>query len=398
MSFMSREGTRATDLQASYNGMMRRMVNLPRTILGGVSRAMTNRINLMSTGLSAGRRDQSQNSNTSFQRQQYFHDPFHTVPEEWTFLTTFEQQYGESHPFFYACKLVEALKIAEQEHKLLFMYFHSPEHPFTASFCNNTLCSELVVQFLDANFVSWGALSSKGEGSQMAMEMRIETFPFCVLVAPASDSSIAVLQQVEGPVSPTELVEILQRTLEEQGLAFGTNKKNEAANKRAEDRQMREEQDAAYLASLSIDSWRDNNDELIIRNRVRQNPGQDQNKGNNNDKLRTIPIEEQQGSSKLKETVQKTQGRRERANRAKVSDTTQILIRFPNGERREQSFQCSDTIQSIYKYIDSLNISGIVGYRLISSFPRKVFCFEQMGMTLKDAGLHPRSSLFIELL
>ncbi|KAF5189088.1 Fas-associated factor [Thalictrum thalictroides] len=398
MSFMSREGRRATDLQASYNGMVRRMVNLPRSILGGVSRAIESRINLMSSSVSAGRRDQRQDISTSFQRQQYFPDPLRTIPEEWAFLTTFEQQYGESHPFFYACKLVEALKIAEQEHKLLFMYFHSPEHPFTESFCNTTLSSELVVQFLDANFVSWGALASRGEGYQMAMEMRIETFPFCVVVVPASDSSIGVLQQVEGPVSPTELMEILQRTLEEQELAFGTDRKNEATNKRAEDRRLREEQDAAYLASLHIDSVRDNNKELIVRNRVRQNPGQEQNNANNNDKLRTIPIEEQQGSSKLKETVQKAQGKKERVNRAKDSDTTQILIRFPNGERREQGFQCNDTIRSIYKYIDSLNLPGIVGYRLISSFPRKVFGFEQMGMTLRDAGLYPRSSLFIELL
>lgn len=76
----------------------------------------------------------------------------------------------------------------------------------------------------------------------------------------------------------------------------------------------------------------------------------------------------------------------------------QILIRFPNGERKEQSFSSTDKVQAIYRYIDSLGLTGIENYRLISSFPRRVYGVEQMGMTLKDVGLHPKASLFLELL
>lgn len=57
---------------------------------------------------------------------------------------------------------------------------------------------------------------------------------------------------MEGPVSPAELVEILQRTLEEQGLAFGSGRAKQEEKRRA-DRRLREEQDAAYLAALKID-------------------------------------------------------------------------------------------------------------------------------------------------
>ena len=76
----------------------------------------------------------------------------------------------------------------------------------------------------------------------------------------------------------------------------------------------------------------------------------------------------------------------------------QILIRFPNGERREQCFSSTDKVQAIYRYIDSLGLPVIGNYRLISSFPRKVYGVDQMGMTLKEAGLHPRASLFVEIL
>lgn len=47
-------------------------------------------------------------------------------------------------------------------------------------------------------------------------------------------------------------MEILQRTVEEQGLAFGSERAKQAQKIKA-DRQLREEQDAAYLAALELD-------------------------------------------------------------------------------------------------------------------------------------------------
>ena len=56
-----------------------------------------------------------------------------------------------------------------------------------------------------------------------------------------------------GRISPAEVVEILQRTMEEQGLAFGSTARAQQEEKVRADRRLREEQDAAYLASLQID-------------------------------------------------------------------------------------------------------------------------------------------------
>lgn len=167
--------------EASINGIVRRMVNLPRSILGGFSRVM-----------GGGRRNQTLPS--MYQYQVLQDTP--NVPEEWTFLTSFQYQYGSMHPFFYACRFAEAMKIAEDDHKFLFLYLHSPDHPFTPSFCEETLRSELVVQFLDANFICWGALADRGDGLQMATTLGATSFPFCAVIAPAPGESITVLQQV----------------------------------------------------------------------------------------------------------------------------------------------------------------------------------------------------------
>lgn len=193
------------------NGVVRRMVSLPRSIFGGFSRVMGQGMDLMGIG---GRRNhhhnhQLQPTNFPFQYQSEFplNDPYNYFPqfsqqpdsfpqEEWAFLTNFEQQFGTTHPFFYACRFMDALKMAQDEKKFIFLYLHSPEHPFTPGFCRETLCSEVVIQFLDANFISWAALANRGEGLHLAYTLRASSFPFCAVVAPASGDNMAVLQQV----------------------------------------------------------------------------------------------------------------------------------------------------------------------------------------------------------
>ncbi|KAH6815757.1 hypothetical protein C2S51_020577 [Perilla frutescens var. frutescens] len=378
MSSALRESARA--MEATRNGLVRRMVSLPRNIMGGFLRVMNQGIDLMG-GIGGRRNHHHQNFHSQQPLNFPFQDPLNFPPlihEEWAFLSTFEQQYGTMHPFFYACRFMDALKIAQDDHKFMFMYIHSPEHPFTPSFCRETLCSELVVQFLDANFVCWGGLDSRGEGLQMSTTLRVSSFPFCAIVAPApGDNNLAVLQQMEGPVSPAELVEILHRTLEEQGLAFGSGSSRASLEeKRRADRLLKEEQDAAYLAALKIDQEKE-------RDRKQKKPIlESASKQPNKAKLKSASISAETSHS----------------NEVKKGEVTQILIRFPNGERREHSFLSTDKIQAIYRYIDSLGLTAVGNYRLISNFPRKVYGVDQMSMTLKDAGLHPKASLFLEIL
>lgn len=170
-------------LWASCSDLARRVVRLPVSIIERISRVLSN---------VAPRR----NPPTNPQPEQQHDEGILIIPEELLFFTLFQREYGDSHPFFYACPFTEALKIAKDESKLVFLYLHSPENPFTAPFCRDTLCSQLVTEFLDANFVSWGAVASRGEGLEMALALGANTFPFCAVVAPASGKAIAVLQQV----------------------------------------------------------------------------------------------------------------------------------------------------------------------------------------------------------
>ncbi|KNA11387.1 hypothetical protein SOVF_135690 [Spinacia oleracea] len=320
------------------------------------------------------------------------------INDEWGFLNNFEQNYGVTHPFFYACRFIQALKIAQDEKKLVFLYLHSTNHPFTAEFCRQTLCSEIVVQFIDANFVSWGAISDRGEGLQMGGVLRPASFPFSAVIAPASGDNISVLQQIEGPVSPEELLEILQRTLEEQGVAF-SNTRTEDEDKKNADRRLREEQDAAYFASLTLDQEKERL-ENIPAERTVQKPEtitQASNRGLS-EWPRQNPTPDKAGHVKESAAMNRENLHKDSPSTANNTQVTQILVRFPNGERKEHSFSATDKVQAIYFYIDSLDLPGVENYRLISSFPRKVYGADQMDMTLEDAGLHPRASLLLDIL
>ncbi|CAL5198237.1 unnamed protein product [Lathyrus oleraceus] len=337
-----------------------------------------------------GRRRRNQNANFPMQTLDSPEpQDILATSEEWTFLNNFEQQYGTKHPFFYACCFVEAMKLAEQDQKFVFMYLHSPDHPFANVFCKETLCSELVIQFLDVNFVCWGAVADRGEGLQMASTLRPSSFPCCAVISPNPSDSIMVLQQLEGPLSPAELVEILQTTLEEQGLAFGGAKAKRNEKIRA-DRRLREEQDAAYLKALQIDKEKEKLRSLPSKERVQ--------KSVETQKLNINPINVSKFHYQNKTGNEPTGEKKDKgiAGRGKETQVAQILIRFPNGERREHTFLCSDKIQSIFSYIDSLGLAGLGNYRLVSNFPKRVYGVDQMRMSLKDAGLYPKASLFLE--
>ncbi|KAL8140821.1 hypothetical protein V2J09_006842 [Rumex salicifolius] len=377
-----------------YDEVVRRMASLPRSLLGGFSRAMG------IVGGGGGRRQDNHQYHHQYHHGQplplppqqpptaypYYPQEPSLVQDEWSFLTTFESSYGQKHPFFYACRFNESLKLAKGDHKFLFMYLHYPDHSnlFTSSFCKETLGSELVIQFLDANFVSWGGLADRGEGLQMANNLRPSTFPFCAVIAPSADDNITVLQQIEGPVSPAELVEILQGTMEDQWVAFGSLRAKQE-EKRRNDRRLREEQDekerVKNLPSTSSPSQV-------------QKPNEVAGKTSNQTLIRPNKVRE---AAKTSATTS-TRENQNRSNVMKGKDTqvTQILIRFPNGERLQQSFSVSDKIQAAFRYVDSLGVDGVGKYRLVLSFPRKVYGVDQMNMSFKEAGLYPKATLFLE--
>uniref|UniRef100_A0A0C9QM23 TSA: Wollemia nobilis Ref_Wollemi_Transcript_25280_2167 transcribed RNA sequence n=1 Tax=Wollemia nobilis TaxID=56998 RepID=A0A0C9QM23_9CONI len=395
----SRSGSRCS-------GVMSKIVSLPSSIVGGVSRAVGYGMTMAGEVLShmgVGRRRVEPER---IHQQSAYPGPFSNlsnpmVPlqsEPMDFMINFEQQYGRHHPSFLGMNFMDALKMAKEEYKFLFVYLHDPNHPHTDIFCKKTLCSDLVVQYLDANFVCWGASVNSNEGFHMRNALQATTFPFCALVTSASHESLAVMQQVEGLVPPEALVEILQGVVEEQGSAL-MNARLEEEEGILSNRRLREEQDAAYQAALRADQERQHHTQLQSGQVSKESEGKQRTKPTEKD----FPSQFRRRENAPAEKQFSTQSsRKENASADGVEpengpNVTQILIRFPNGDRKERRFLCTDRVRSVYKYVDSVGLVAAGTYKLITTFPKREYGSDKMNLTLKEAGLHPQASLFLDV-
>ncbi|KAJ0228695.1 UBX domain-containing protein [Hirschfeldia incana] len=314
------------------------------------------------------------------------------------FVAMFDRDYGRRRnglkPGFVTEGFMDALQRSRSEFKLLFVYLHSPDHPDTAAFCDGTLCDEAFVAFLNENFVSWGGSIRGSEGFKMSNSLKASRFPFCAVVMPAANQRIALLQQVEGPKTPEEMIAILQRVVEDSSPVLVTARVE--AEERRTNLRLREEQDAAYRAALEADQARERQRQEE-QERLEREAAEAERKQKEEEEAR-----ERAEREAAEREAARVRMRQEKAlalgdEPEKGPDVTQVLVRFPNGERKGRRFESNTKIQTLYDYVDSLGVLETEEYSLITNFPRTVYGRDKVSMSLKDAGLHPQASLFIEI-
>ncbi|KAI3470760.1 hypothetical protein Pfo_027423 [Paulownia fortunei] len=317
-----------------------------------------------------------------------------SASEAMDFVSSFERDYGRVRPNFVTEGFMDALQRSRHEYKLLFVYLHSPEHTDTPAFCEGTLCNEMLAAFLNENFVAWGGSVKASEGFKMSNSLKASRFPFCAVVMAATNQRIALLQQVEGPKSPEEIITVLQRVLEESAPVLVSARIE--AEERRNNMRLREEQDAAFRAALEADQARERQ-RKEEQERLEREAAEAERKRKEEEEARERAAQEaaerEAALAKMREEKALSLG----AEPEKGPDVTQVLVRFPSGERKERRFQFTTTIQSLYDYVDSLGCLEVNGYSLVSNFPRTVYGQEKLSLSLKEAGLHPQASLFVEL-
>lgn len=310
------------------------------------------------------------------------------------FVATFQRDYGANGPNFVAEGFMDALQRSRHEFKLLFVYLHSPDHPDTPFFCHTTLCSQPLADFVNHNFVAWGASIRATEGFKMSNSFKASKFPFCALVMPATNQRIALLHQVEGPKSPEEMLTILQRVLEESSPVLVAARHD--AEERRNNLRLREEQDAAYRAALDADQARERQ-RKEEEERLQREAAEAERKRKEEEEAR-----ERAAREAAEKEAELARIRHKKAlllgdEPEKGPDVTQVLVRFPSGERKGRRFHCSASIQSLYDYVDSLGCIEVESYSLVSNFPRVVYGPDKLSLSLKNSGLHPQASLFVEI-
>ncbi|KAL9270243.1 Plant UBX domain-containing protein [Drosera capensis] len=312
------------------------------------------------------------------------------------FVEEFEREFGGRtvRPYFVQEGFMDALQRSARVYKLMFVYLHSPDHPDTQAFCEGTLCNEVVGNFVNENFVAWGGSIRSSEGFKMSNSLKVSRFPFCAVVMLATNQRIALLCQIEGPRSPEDMIPILQRVIEESAPVLVSARLE--AEERRNNLRLREEQDAAYRAALEADQARERR-ELEERERLEREALEAARRQKEEEEAR-----ERAAREEAEREAALARRREEKAlslgpEPEKGPDITRVLIRFAAGERKERRFLSTASVQSLYDFVDSLDCLNCESYALVSNFPRTVYGPEKNSLTLKEAGLHPQASLFVEL-
>ncbi|XP_071737449.1 plant UBX domain-containing protein 10-like [Rutidosis leptorrhynchoides] len=359
-------------------GLVSSAIGLGFWIAGGVLSYSLGVIGLSSSG---GRTGESTSSNSP-------------TDEAIRFVSMFEREYGDLHPSFVGESFMDALQRSRREFKLMFVYLHSPDHPDTPLFCEESLCNEVLSAFVNENFVAWGGSIRDSEGFKMSNSLKASRFPFCAVVMAATNQRIALLQQVEGPKSPEEMLTVLQRVLEESSPVLVSARLE--SEERVNNIRLREEQDAAYQAALQADQARERQ-RLEEEERLAREAAEAERKLKEEtearEKAAREAAEREAAIVKLREDKASALG----PEPEKGPDVTQVLVRLPNGERKGRRFYRNATVQSLYDFVDSSSDLEIGNYTLATNFPRVLYGPDKLSSTLKEAGLYPQVSLFVEL-
>jgi hypothetical protein len=114
------------------------------------------------------------------------------------FIAEFELKVNANHPNFVDRSYQSAVALAYRESKFLLVYIHSPMHEDTEKFCNQVLCSQNVIRFLDNNLITWAGRIWDPEAYSLSSQLRASTFPFVALLVCQSERVVHVADRFQG--------------------------------------------------------------------------------------------------------------------------------------------------------------------------------------------------------
>jgi len=148
-------------------------------------------------------------------------------------------------------------------------------------------------------------------------------------------------------------------------------------DEREVDRRIRQEQDEAFMQSLAADE-------------EKERKLQEEEERIREEQLLSQRAHEQK-EKKLKMIASRVPNEPDPSEK----DVSQLVIRLTDGSRLQRRFYPLDSVQSVFDFVNASHPELLdLDYELVTNFPRKNF--SPTNQTLRDAGLYPQASLFIQ--
>ncbi|KAI2657035.1 FAS-associated factor 2 [Labeo rohita] len=256
------------------------------------------------------------------------------VGDVMSFIQSFEEKYGRSHPVFYQGTY------SQRELRYL-----------------ATLCSEEVLTFINTRMLFWACSTSKPEGYRVSQALRENTYPFLAMIM-LKDRKMTVVGRLEGLIQPEDLINQLTFIMEaNQTYLMSERLEREERN---QTQVLRQQQDEAYLASLRADQEKD-----------RKKREEQEQKRQEEEKVRQSVLAEERRRRTLEEEKERKSECLPPEPPLDDPDSVKIVFKLPNDTRVERRFLFSQSLTVIHDFLFSLKETP-EKFQIVTNFPRRV--------------------------
>jgi FAS-associated factor 2 len=303
---------------------------------------------------------------------------------EWAatqFVQNLEEKYGPIHPNFFIGSFQQLCNKAKNEFKFMIIYIHSPLHQDTDKFCREILCTQLISDFFNENFLCWGGNINFSDVYKVNNTLSVSTYPFMAVLYNNPIEGIIILERIEGLINPEQLLLKLTEVLEIHGPTLANAWQE--FNERERNRKIIEEQDMAFLQSLKEDQEKEMKEKEERRQLEEQQKAIEREKEKQQKKIEEKKKRKEEILAKLPPEPSDNE-----------KGVTHLVIRLPDGCRLHRKFLSHQKLEEIFNFVESQSEYDNTEYELVMNFPRKIF--NDKNITIEEAGLFPQASLFLQ--
>ncbi|CAB4394586.1 unnamed protein product [Rhizophagus irregularis] len=323
------------------------------------------------------------------------------------FIQKFVEKYGNVHPEFFRGTLSEAMERAKNELRFVMVILQSDEHDDTDKFNRDTLTSELLITFLrENNIITWAGDVKDPESFQASITLQATTYPFIAIIvaqiphgSTGSSPRMIAVDRFEGFSTPENMIARLTISINRYGSELQRIRSERAGHEAA--RQIRAQQDDAYLASLKADQEKERKaHELAEAKRLAEERARKEEEARqllalNRENWRRWAITQLPDEPHPNET-----------------EVAKLSFKLANGERVVRKFRATDTVETAYIFVDTYHLKNEASsstvseppsnykhtfdFLLVSPYPRIVHHVDKFKEIKSERGLWPSANLIVE--
>ncbi|XP_037563720.1 UBX domain-containing protein 7-like [Dermacentor silvarum] len=277
---------------------------------------------------------------------------------------------------------------------------------FACQVLNRDVWSNSTIKsIISEHFVFWQVYQDSEEGQRYVLFYKVVDYPYVAILDPRTGEKVLSWNQVDAVKFCDAVTEFLAEHPTPDGSAVNppTKKvkptvKKESIVEEDEESQMR----AAIEASLRESSARthesasddDQSDLETFDSDTEAGPAHASN--HSRMQVDSPPPTRDDKTKGETSTAKSDVDEWKRFLGSESDEKSEVMIRFPDGSRKVMSFPCTSKLKALILYASS-NGFGEETHELVTNFPRRNLSELDHSLTLRDVGLFPKETLFIQL-